>query len=83
MKLSEIEYKNQDLINKFFTKNKMEAIVNNINFELNDEAPDKSYYSYYCEIEGRKFGIKIDYDENYIMIHVNYKHKLINYIDKL
>lgn len=82
MKINRIKKKNRNLIRQFLTLHDMEGIVDYIDFKLFDEAPNESYYSYYCEIEGRKFGIKIDYDDNYIMLHVNYKSKLINHIDE-
>ena len=82
MKINKIKKKNQNLIREFFTYHGMGDIVDDIDFKLFDEAPNESYYSYYCEIEGKKFGVKIDYDDNYIMLHVDYKPKLINKIDE-
>ena len=41
-------------------------------FKLMDKAPDSSYYSYYINVEGRKFMISIDFSEGYISMH-NYE----------
>lgn len=47
-----------------------------------DEAPDHSYYSYFVEVDGRSFGIIINYEENIILIHKNYQTKLQDFISE-
>ena len=82
MKIRSINKRNRESITKFMTKHGMGGIVNDCNFTLMDEAPDHSYYSYFVEVEGREFGIIINYEENIILIHKNYQTKLQDYISE-
>ena len=78
MKIDKICEQHKNLIKCFLNHNGMKGIVDDIDFTLLDKSPTKSYgidesstksyYSYYCEVDGRKFGIIIDYDTNTIMI---------------